>query len=741
MAAGSIIVDLLMRTGAFTTDTDRAAKKLKEFEKQAEKVGKVVGVAIAGGALAAAAAFDQLVKSAADFKDFEETVGSSAEDIASLAVAAATAGVTMSSVTDATIKLTKGLTGVDDESKAVGAALKALGLNIEEFKQLDPVGQYEAVGKALSGFADGAQKTAVAVALFGKTGAEQLKVFKALEEQGGRQLTLTQAQIDLADRYADAQAKSAAELKVFGQVIAIEILPAVIDLTEAIKDGIAEMFGLEKAGRSLVAGSGIREFAYDAAIAFGTVAESVVGLVKLLNAVRGSFQSVYADAQVLNKLTIGGAASSFASGGVDGYVKGLAEALENRNKVAEEANKRYVDLWNYNGTAITDALRKNRAAMDAALANPASYSNEGRAYAKNLPTLQFDGAAKADKTKDKLTEADRYLERLREQVQKTEELSEIEKLLADIQAGKFKGAKEGQIAEAVRLADQLDGWKRMVELEKLSAKEAERLASVQKQLDDEGARLFYDTRTGAEQYAIQLERLNVLLQAGAIYSDTYERAVLQLQERFDESVRKQKDLAFSINQSLEGSFSNAFEGLITGSMSAKDAFKSFANSVIQDLARIASQQLARDIFGGGSSGTGGIGGLLAQLFSGTSTGAGTGFGTGSNFGNQDYGAFLATGTNYVPHDGFRATLHKGEAVVPAKYNPAAGANQGTKVQVINPPGMPMTAQAREETGQDGVRTLKLFLKAVANDIATGGEIAKAGENRYGQRPTLSRRGR
>jgi hypothetical protein len=33
---------------------------------------------------------------------------------------------------------------------------------------------------------------------------------------------------------------------------------------------------------------------------------------------------------------------------------------------------------------------------------------------------------------------------------------------------------------------------------------------------------------------------------------------------------------------------------------------------------------------------------------------------------------MATGTNYVPYDGFKASLHKGEAVVPAKYNPAAG---------------------------------------------------------------------
>ena len=38
------------------------------------------------------------------------------------------------------------------------------------------------------------------------------------------------------------------------------------------------------------------------------------------------------------------------------------------------------------------------------------------------------------------------------------------------------------------------------------------------------------------------------------------------------------------------------------------------------------------------------------------------------------GVKLATGTNYVPYDNYPALLHKGEAVVPAKYNPAVNNN-------------------------------------------------------------------
>lgn len=195
-----------------------------------------IGLAAAAGAglIAATIAFDKLIKQAGDFQDIAEKTGDTAVNIASLAVAAGTANTSMETITAASERLTKGLTGVDDESKAAGAAVAALGLDLKTFKDLKAADQFEAVAKALAGFEDGAEKTAVAMALFGKSGAELLPFLKELGQEGGRQNILTAEQIRLADEYSDKQGKLRAEISLHAQAIASDMLPALNGFTATI---------------------------------------------------------------------------------------------------------------------------------------------------------------------------------------------------------------------------------------------------------------------------------------------------------------------------------------------------------------------------------------------------------------------------------------------------------------------------------------------------------------------------
>lgn len=297
---GTLTLDLVAKIGGYTAGLDKAEKEAQKRAKAIEGVfdKAAVGVGVAFGAMATAAigafaAINKGVDLAASFADISEEIGASAEDIASFSVAAATAGVDITSFASASVKLTKSLVGVDDESKAAGAALANLGLNIAEFKKLDPAAQYEAVGKALSGYADGAEKTATAVALFGKAGAEQLKVFKALEEQGGRTKILTAEQIAQADSLRDAQAKLTAELQLYIAAISTQFIGPMNILIGLLNDAAKEMLGLGGAATALGNNRGLEAFAENAGRALAGVIDYVATTRKELNVLSDGFGAYF----------------------------------------------------------------------------------------------------------------------------------------------------------------------------------------------------------------------------------------------------------------------------------------------------------------------------------------------------------------------------------------------------------------------------------------------------------------
>jgi hypothetical protein len=300
MPAGSIILDLLLRTGSFVTDVDRSEKRLKQLEKQVAATAAKIGTGLVVATTAAIVAFDQLVKGAADFQDVAERAGDSAENFAGLAISAATAGVQFQTVEQGATRLTKALVGVDDESKAAGAALTALGIPIEQFKNAAPAERFEQVAKALAGFKDGAEKTAVAVALFGKEGAALLPFLKQLEQDGGRQIILTQKQIELADEYADKQAKQRATIRLLAQSIATDLLPEFNNLTTAATELIKQFGGIDSAGKKITQ-SPAAEFAKQAADAFAFLVDAGQGVVAVFQAIGRAIGGTFAAMEAFSK--------------------------------------------------------------------------------------------------------------------------------------------------------------------------------------------------------------------------------------------------------------------------------------------------------------------------------------------------------------------------------------------------------------------------------------------------------
>jgi hypothetical protein len=221
---------------------DSAIRMAEGYEKGVAIGNKVrttllaIGAAAVAGTVAAALAFEHLIKKAGEFEDAATKTGDTASNIASLAVAAASSGTSIDSVVNASTRLTKTLTGVDDESKKAGAALSALGLDIQTFKNLKPADQFEAVAKALNGFRDGTEKSAVAASLFGVEGAKILPFLKDLSAEGGRQFILTDEQIKQAQAFTSAQAAQREQITLYAQAIASKAIPTISAFTELLRD-------------------------------------------------------------------------------------------------------------------------------------------------------------------------------------------------------------------------------------------------------------------------------------------------------------------------------------------------------------------------------------------------------------------------------------------------------------------------------------------------------------------------
>jgi hypothetical protein len=220
MAAGSIVVDLLMRTGSFETDTGRAEKRLRAFERQvaATTQGVIGAFGKVGAAIAGAVGIGSVQQFAASvineldaLNDVADATGATVEAISALESVALRTGATLDTVSASLLKFNQvlGQAGAGSEAAAV---LKAIGLNAEELKRLDPAEALRRTSVALAQFADDGNKARAVQVLFGRSVAEVAPFLKDLAGQTKLVGTVTTEQAEAASRFN----KSLSELR--GQV-------------------------------------------------------------------------------------------------------------------------------------------------------------------------------------------------------------------------------------------------------------------------------------------------------------------------------------------------------------------------------------------------------------------------------------------------------------------------------------------------------------------------------------------
>ena len=602
MALAQLSIDLIAKTATFEKDLKRAADLGSQFAS-----ATVAGfTAIASGAASAVVAFDQLVKSAGNFQDLAEQIGSSAEGLASLAVSASVGGTSMDEVAAFATKLTKNLTGVDDESDKAGAALKALGLDIGELKDADPADQLEKIAKALDGFKDGTGKTAVMEAL-AKGGAKLLPFLKELAAEGGRQVILTKEMIEQADAYADSQARSRAKLSLYAQALATEAIPALTAFQNALTDTAKEMMGVRDGATSLKGNDGVREFAKGAVGALGFVVDAADGVYRVVSIIGKSIGAIGAAGAAVASGEFRMAKSIMAELGSD------VDATLNRGMFSEKLQKRLAEIGTQTQAPTGD--KKGKLTFDGASGGGSGASGGGSGGSKAAAT-------KIDENAQALA---RYVSQLESATEKTLDLTEVEKARIFLTTIGTTG-EVAQVRELVLgMAARIDQEKEYIELLKLkrsasaaagdavnadnawfqAAKDATPTAKLEKQRADM-QRLAAGFTSGAFGDPASIEAMNAYSEAASTMLGNISDGVVKVEGDFDK---------------LGATFASSLEDAIVKG----EGLRSVIQGLGQDILRITVRKTVTEPIGNAVSGLF-SGFSLSKLFGfaegGVMTGAG-----------------------------------------------------------------------------------------------------------------------
>lgn len=316
--AGSIVVDLLMKTGSFVTDTQRAEKSMKGLERTAAGVSKgiVAGFtavgSVVGGAIAAIASVDAAIAgltnaiNAADrIDELSARFSISTETLSGWGYAAKMTGSDLESLVGIIPKFSKNIADASKAGSEADKTFKALGIsvkdqagNLRSFEDLLPE-----VQNRFAGISNETTKTALAMQLFGKSGAEFLE-FLSLGADGLRTMEdrakslgividsdTAGAAAEFNDRVDDLRAATQGW---FTQ-LAGQLLPTLTSLTTQLVDIARE-------------GGGVREVASGIASAFEEIGKAGKVFVQIegwLDRLRGGLVAVSRQGNAVNKLITG----------------------------------------------------------------------------------------------------------------------------------------------------------------------------------------------------------------------------------------------------------------------------------------------------------------------------------------------------------------------------------------------------------------------------------------------------
>lgn len=241
--------------------------------------------------------------------DLSQRTGVSVEALARFKKAAATSGTDLEGVSKGLVKLSKAMLDAATGGKASAASFQALGIDVKNadgsLKSADQV--MLEVANRFKAMPDGVAKTALALRLFGKSGAELIPMLNMGGDAIDKlKVKMTEAFAQKADEYTDKLAILSGKVGALGADLTIALLPALNQITDALTVVVS---GFSQLPEPLQA----------AAVSAATLAIAWEPLTSVLKGGMGLVESVANGLEILRYQTaLAGGVMPLLTGGIEG---------------------------------------------------------------------------------------------------------------------------------------------------------------------------------------------------------------------------------------------------------------------------------------------------------------------------------------------------------------------------------------------------------------------------------------
>lgn len=612
MAGNAVIGALRVVLGA---DTAALETGLKSAQSSVGRFGSSFGAiaaTVAAAAVAMGGGMALAVRSSINhFDDLSKTsqkIGVPVEQLAALRHAAELSDVSSESLTKGLGKLARSVVDAAQGSSTAVEAYRALGISFK-----DSNGQIKAVGDLLPQIADrfanmkdGSAKTALAMQIFGKAGADLIPLLNGgsaglkemTDEAKALGLVISADTGRTAEAFNDNMTRLGRVMTGVANQVAANILPALAQLSQFMIDGAKNSGFLEAATTALTTAFNVVARAaivvYDnlglvvklgaifiaanigaAAIAGGIAFVKMAAAIRATALVMAAFDAIRG-ISMRGILLIAGIVA-LAAGAFDGFgekIKSIGDKIA--NMLPDEVGKTVTELMKMTGLDLS-GLTKDL--------------NDW----KNSPFKPGGGLDPSliDKTKNALQS---FLD------SKMKGIAAFQAEAAAMRESTVEQEKAKIVAEGLAIAKA--NHITVTDALKLKLQETAAAFAQWNLAATYGKQVFEQTRTPAEQFAATMEQLNLAFQNGQLDPETYARGVAQAQDKL---------VSANVHaQNLGSALETAFDKALNGGAKLGDILK----SLIVDLAKMEAKAAFKTMLYGNAGAGGGFSGVLSSLFGG-----------------------------------------------------------------------------------------------------------------------------